>query len=58
MSELQELVESADRFCRNLQVAADNEKKFCIDLCYELERYSNQIGKMKSELEALNQYWG
>ena len=58
MTALEELVESANRLCNNLDVAAQNEKKYCVDLCLTLENYSHQIFCMANNINNLKNNYG
>ena len=58
MSALDELIEVADRLCVNLENASADEKKFCQDVCEELERYSYEVFKMTNGIRELKQYYG
>lgn len=58
MSPIDDLIESADRLCRNLEIASENEKKFCSDLCLELERYSWETHRMSNGIRSLKEIYG
>jgi len=53
MSAIDELVASADKLCQTLEMAAANEKKFCVDLRLELERYSWEIHCMSNHIKEI-----
>ena len=40
MSDIQDLIDTANRLCNNLDVMAANDKKFCADITLTLEQYS------------------
>lgn len=55
MTHIEELIQVADRLCLSLEKAAHEEKKFCHDICFALERYNwemycltNDIRKIKT----------
>lgn len=56
MSALDELIETANRFCTNLDKAAENEKKFCTDICVELEKMSWEMLRMTNDLRQIKSY--
>jgi len=58
MSVLDELIETSDRLCKNLEKSSENEKQFCYDLCIELEKYSQQIYKMTNNIRELKEVYG
>ncbi len=55
---LQELIEAADRLCNNLDIASQNEKKFCDNICMRLEQFSWEAFKMSNELKEIKEYCG
>ena len=58
MTPLEELIATADRLCSNLEIASQNDKKFCTDICFELERYSWEMHRMSNELRQIREYCG
>jgi hypothetical protein len=58
MSDLDELIESANRLCNNLDRAAENEKKFCQDICLQLERYSWDVYRMANNFKEIRESFG
>ncbi len=58
MSDLQDLIDSADRLCASLDKAAENEKMFCYNTCLELERYSWEMCRMSNEIKELQYNYG
>lgn len=58
MSDLQDLINAADNLCNSLEVIANNDKKFCVDIQLELERYSWEMYRMKQNLQELKSYHG
>ena len=58
MSNLDELISTADRLCKTLEESAENENKFCYDLCIELEKYSHQVYKMMNNIKELKEIYG
>ena len=55
---LQELIDAADRLCRNLEVASECEKKFSIDMCIALETYSDKVYTMLQDIKELKELYG
>lgn len=55
---LEELILTAERLCKNLEIAADNERKFTTDICLELERYSWQMCRMANDIKQIKDYVG
>lgn len=58
MNSIQELIEVAERLCYSLEEASKNEKKFCDDVCHELEHYSWEVFRMKNNLAQLKENYG
>ncbi len=58
MTDLEQLIETANRFCDNLEKAAQNELKFCYDVCLELERYSWEMHRMANDIKNMKEYYG
>ncbi len=58
MTALEELVEAANKLCISLEKAAENEKKFCQDLCLELERYAWETHRMTNGIRELKEIYG
>lgn len=55
---LDELVESADRLCESLEIASQNEKKFCQDICLALEGYSYEVYKLANGIREIKEIVG
>jgi len=55
---LQELIEATEKLCRNLDIASQNEKKFTIDICLQLEKYTLEMHRMSSDLQQIKDYVG
>ena len=58
LSNLDLLIQAADSLSKNLEIAAENEKMFCHDLCLELERYSWEVFKMSNGIRELREHYG
>lgn len=56
MTDLQDLIQSADKLCASLDKAAANDKKFCDEICIELERMAWNTFKIKNDLKKINDY--
>jgi hypothetical protein len=49
MSDLEQLIEAANKICRSLDQMAANDKKFCVDMQIALERASWEIERNLNE---------
>lgn len=58
MNTLDELVATADRLCKSLDDAAENEKRFCTDIQLSLEVYSWEVWRIKNNIEVLKERLG
>ncbi len=58
MTDLEQLIQSADNFCANLDLAAKNEKKFCDKLLFEFERMGWEAYRMSNDLKQIKEYQG
>jgi len=56
MTILDELVESADKLCKTLLEASNNEKMFSTNVCLELERLSWQTRRMENNIKSIKEY--
>jgi hypothetical protein len=56
MTALEELIQTADRLCKNLEIAAQNEKKYSSNICLELERYSWETYRMMNDIKQIQEY--
>lgn len=56
MTNLNELIEVANRLSKRLEDAANDEKKFCVDLQLRFEQLSWQLFCTANELEAIKNY--
>ena len=56
MTNLEELIQTAQKLSQRLEVASNEEKKFCVDICIRLEQLSWQMGRTARELEAINNF--
>jgi hypothetical protein len=57
MTNIEELIQSADRLCASLEIASQNEKAFCDVILNELERMSYETYKISNNLKQINS-WG
>lgn len=55
MNDLDELIATADKLCARLDKAAENEKKFCYDICYELEILSWETLKITNDIKSIKE---
>lgn len=55
MNELDELIATADKLCATLDKAAENEKKFCYNVCHELERMSWEALRMSNDIKLIRE---
>jgi hypothetical protein len=58
MSALIDLIATADHLCNSLEKASENEKKFCYDICQELEQMSWETYKMMNALQEIKDKFG
>lgn len=56
MSELEQLIAIADRLCNNLDIAAQNEKKYTNNICLELERMNWETLRLMNDLKEIKEY--
>ena len=56
MTNLQELIDTANRLSKRLEQAASDEIKFSIDICMRLESMSWEIYRNANELNEIKQY--
>lgn len=56
--DLQDLIDTADKLCANLDNMAQMDKKFCDDICIALENYSHQIYCMSEDIKQIQQVCG
>ena len=56
MTNLNELIETANMLSFNLEQAANNERKFCIDLQLRFEQLSWELLRTANELEEIRSY--
>ena len=55
MTELDELIATADKFCANLDKIAQNEKKYCVEMCYQLEILSYETLKIMNDIKSIKE---
>ena len=58
MTTLQEIINLANDLCESLDKAALNEKKFCADVCLELERYSWETYRLANNVREIKECYG
>lgn len=56
MTNLQELIETAQRLSRNLERAASEEKRFCVEIQLRFEQLSWEIYRTANELNEIKEY--
>lgn len=56
MTNLQELIETALRLSLNLEKAANEEKRFCVDLQLRFEQMSWEMYRHANELKEISNY--
>ena len=56
MTNLQELIETANRLSKRLEQAASEEKRFCVDICLKLEQMSWESFRLANELNQIKEY--
>jgi peptidoglycan hydrolase CwlO-like protein len=58
MDSLMELIKVSQSLCMSLESYANNDKKYCDEVCYELEKYSNEVHKMTNNIKELKNVYG
>ncbi len=56
MTNLQELIETANRLSKRLEEAANEEKRFSVEICLALEKMSWQIFCTANDIESIKNY--
>lgn len=56
MTNLQELIDTANRLSNRLEQAASEEKRFCVEICMTLEKMSWQLYCTANDLKAIKDY--
>lgn len=56
MTNLQELIDTANQLSRNLDKAASEEKRFCADLQLRFEQLSWELLRTANELQLIRDY--
>jgi hypothetical protein len=56
MTNLQQLIETTENLVNSLDLASQNEKKFCLDICIELEKMSWETFRIMNDLKQIKQY--
>lgn len=56
MTDLQELIETTMKLCNNLDKAASEEKRFCVDLQLRFEKMSWEMLRAANELREIKNY--
>lgn len=57
MTNLEELIETTNRLCANLEKAANDEKRFCVDICLRLEQMSWEMYRAANDLKMIKEYY-
>lgn len=56
MTNLQELIETANRLSQRLELAASEEKRFSVDICLTLERMAWDFYRSANDLQLIKDY--
>jgi hypothetical protein len=56
MTDLQELIELANKLCKRLEIAASDEQRFCTDICMKLESMAWEVFRHSNDLSAIKHY--
>jgi len=56
MTDLQKLIETALILSQNLEKAAAEEKRFCVDICLALEKMSWETFRLSNDLQSIKNY--
>lgn len=56
MTNLNELIETCNRLSARLEQAANDEKRFTVDICLALEKMSWQTFCLSNDLESIKNY--
>lgn len=56
MTDLQKLIEAALILSQNLEKAAQEEKRFCVDICLTLERMAWESWCLSNDLKSIKSY--
>lgn len=57
MTDLEELISTAEKLCKTLENAANEEKRFCADLCLKFEVMSWEAWRSANDLREAIQRW-
>lgn len=58
MTDLEELIRSADRLCKSLDDCAKNDRAFSDNVCHDLERMSWETMRLTNDLRQIKDYVG
>lgn len=53
---LEELIQASENLCKNLDIASQNEKRYTVDICLQLERYTLEVQRMWDDLQQIKEY--
>lgn len=56
MTDIEQLIEMAQKLCKNLERAANEERRFCIDLQIRFEQMSWEAFRFENELREIKGY--
>lgn len=56
MTNLQDLIETANRLSQRLEQAANDEKRFCVDLQLRFEQMSWECLRLSNEMQEIKTY--
>lgn len=58
MTDLEELIATADKLCNSLDKIASNEIQFCNEISMDLEQYSHDVYKMANYIREIKETYG
>lgn len=58
MTNLEELIQTAQLLSNRLELAASEEKRFCVNICMALEKMSWEMFRTANELNEIKEYIG
>lgn len=56
MTNIEELIQTAQRLSQNLEKAANEERRFCVDIQLRLEALSWELYRTANELQEIKNY--
>lgn len=55
MTDLEELIETANRLSKRLEKAAEQERKFSVDVCLAFEQMSWEVYRTMNDIKLINE---